>query len=124
MTGENFSQAGLGSVRRGLMINAEPRHRECGRPGKFDCSFDEAVHEITMELGESEGHVDAPCAWFVEIELVEDERGLMDHYGTRWLIARENSQGFFWVEGFATEKMRDERLDGLREAWIAWEDGE
>jgi len=124
MTGDNlFSQAGLASVRRGAPL-PEPAHRTCGRAGKFDCAFDESIHELTVLEGVSEGDLQAPCAWFADMQLDPGtEGGLVEHYGTRWLIARENDQGFFWVEDFATEQMRAERLESLRKAWAEWDEG-
>lgn len=98
------------------------KHMECSAAGKFDCAADENVHDVTLDTGLGEGHVDAPSAWFEPIDLDGDtEPGLVEHYGTRWLIARENSQGRFWAECYDTEQAREERLEGLRESWGEWE---
>lgn len=123
MTGDNISsQAGLASIRRGMPL-PEPAHRTCREHGKYDCAFDEAVSGIAADDGSGEGHVEAPCAWFDGITLDPGtEAGLIEHYGTRWLIARENNQGLFWVEDFATERFRDERLEELRKAWAEWDE--
>lgn len=124
MTGDSlFSQAGLSSVRRGTPL-PEPAHWTCNQHGKFDCLFDEAVSQLAADDGTGEGHVEAPCAWFDAIFLDPGaEAGLIEHYGTRWIIARENAQGFFWVETFDTEQFRDERLESLRAVWAEWDEG-
>lgn len=118
-------------------------HAECGSVGKFDCHFDEGVHGFTMESGAGEGHVDSPVGWFEEITLETECKGheqvvgsdlscdgsctpewlFHQHYGTRWLIARENDRGFFWTEAYETEAYRDERLEALREAYAEWDTG-
>lgn len=119
-------------------------HDECSRPGKFGCWADETIHASTLDSGAGEGDVAAPCAWFEVVDLETECEGheslngadmgrsiecdgscmpewkLAQHYGTRWLIARENSDGRFWVECYDTEAARDERVEGLRESWNEW----
>ena len=117
------------------------KHTECGAVGKFDCTYDEYVWDVTMDTGDGEGHVESSVAWFCEVTLeteCEGHPGLGDvsvycdgsctpewraaqHYDTRYLIARENSQGIFWVETYDTEEARDERLEGLRQAYAEWD---
>lgn len=96
-------------------------HDECSRPGKFDCAADEKINEITFEECIGEGDVQADCAWFAPVSLGDLFEGdLIKHYGTRWLIARENSDGRFWVECYDTEAARAERVEGLRASWNEW----
>ncbi len=151
------SQAGLQALIGGIRLTtpplnhtpvAEPApHLSCGRPGKFDCSADEKIHQDSLEWGTGEGDVQSPSGWFDPIELEVECEGhestagyamgqsvfcdgsctpewqLAKHYGTRWLIARENEQGQFWVETYDTEQARDERLEGLRAAYAEWNPG-
>lgn len=120
------SQAGLASIRRGMPLS-EPAHRTCGRVGKFDCDYDATIHLLILESGLSgEGDVTAPCAWFMEFTLdIADraDRARAEHYGTRWLIAREANDGRFWVETYDTEYQHAERLEQLRAAWDEWDLG-
>ena len=100
------------------------KHTECGAVGKFDCLADEYIYGTTLESGAGEGDVEASCAWFEEVTLDTSdpkEQAAIEHYGTRYLIARENSQGIFWVETYDTEQARDERLEGLRQAFAEWD---
>ena len=124
------------------------KHEECGAVGKFDCPADETIYGTTLDSGDGEGDTAAPCAWFCEVTLEDECEGhehdpsvptsvagesmlcdgrcqpdyaLAQHYGTRWLIARENSNGTFWVECYDTEEARDERLEGLRQAYAEWD---
>lgn len=126
------------------------KHEECASVGKFDCRADEKIHEFTLDSGMGEGNVEGPAAWFEPLDLdieceghshdpsipssvageamycdgsCRPEWALADHYGTRWIIAREDSQGRFWVECYDTEDSRDERVEGLRSAHAEWDMG-
>lgn len=120
-------------------------HEQCHAVGKFDCLHDEYIHAVTLDQGGGEGDVESPVAWFDRVDLEVDceghepgpyqpagvsvycegsctrEWGHSVHYGTRWLLARENSQGRFWVECYDTEQARDGRYDELVAAFLEWE---
>ena len=120
-------------------------HDECGAVGKFDCWQDERIHELTVEFDEGEGNVEGPAGWFMPLDLEDECEGheslngasmgasvtcdgkcqpdwvLVQHYGTRHLIARENGLGQWWVECYDTEQARDERLEALRAAHAEWD---
>lgn len=97
-------------------------HLSCATITKYDCAADEYLHGQLSEWGEGEGHVESPVAWFAEVTLdPEQEPELTKHYGTIWLIARENSQGFSWVETFTDRASRDERLEAMRAEYAEWD---
>lgn len=103
-------------------LNAQFPHLECHDVGRFDCDFDRDVSESLAEEGEpGNGSVEW---WFWYAELTLDpvrERRTVEHYGTRWLIARDNSAGFFSVELYETAEARDERLEILDAAYAEWD---
>jgi len=97
-------------------------HDQCYRPGRYNCEHDEQLETRFSEVGTGQGSIEAPTGWFAEFTLMPDiEQGLIEHYGSRWAILRESSQGFFWGEFFDTEAARDERLNALEAAWLAWD---
>lgn len=99
-------------------------HEDCAAPGKFSCTADEFIQDLSLDQGEGEGDVESPVAWFSEVTLDESDKRecrAADHYASRWLIAREFSDGRFAVEVFATEGDRHERLEALRAAYIEWD---
>ena len=99
-------------------------HEDCATPGKFSCTADEYVLDYAADDGAGEGHVESPVAWFAEVVLSEDDPmvdGIIEHYGTRYLIAREFSDGRFMVECYATVVDMDERLSELRAAYAEWD---
>jgi len=101
-------------------------HIDCAAPGKFACTADEYVQDLALDAGDGEGDVESPTAWFCEVTLDETderERGAAEHYGSRFLIAREFSDGRFAVEVYAVEGDRHDRLEGLRTAYMAWDMG-
>lgn len=96
-------------------------HETCGRLGKFDCTADEVVYDRTMDEGIGDGDVEATSMWWSSLDLTEaEDEQLAEHYGARYIIARENSAGTFWVEVYATTEAREERLNVLEEAYRAW----
>lgn len=129
-----------------------PHAHERKHHGKFDCWADERVHEIISEGlygGEEGGNVEAPTGWYAALTLDAECAGhehdpsrpdsvagetifcdgsctpdwrLLEHYGSPYLIVRENSQGFFWVAVHTTEERRDEHLDELEAAYREWEE--
>lgn len=126
------------------------RHDDCRGVGKFDCTTDEYVNNIVLEAEPGEGHVESPVAWFAEITLEDQceghehdpgtpssnmgesiycdgscqrEHAIAQHYGTRYLIAREFNDGRFAVEPYEREQDRDERLGELRAAYAEWDMG-
>lgn len=101
-------------------------HDQCGRAGKFDCEYDQFIYGMTVDFDEGEGNVQGPAAWFQSIDLHSEdvhERPAILHYGAACLIARESSEGRFWVECYDTASARDERLEGLRAAHNEWDMG-
>lgn len=90
-------------------------HAECGAPGRYDCWADEKLDNLLiMEGGVGEGSVDLAVGWFSSVDLDPvGERDLVTHYGSRWLIARMNDQGFFRVLIFETEAARAEVMRAL-----------
>lgn len=97
-------------------------HAHCAAVGKFDCDFDERIHAITLESGEGSGDVESPSGWFCPVDLDEDEVDLVTHYGTRWLMALENSQGFFTVLALGSKGKQSWMLDNFERAYEAWEE--
>ena len=114
-------------------------HSTCSNIGKLDCLFDEKVHEYTLDgFCEMDGSVEAPCGWFGKVDLVsEDDLGAMSimvdgapaneeddaaiaHYGTRFLLVRENEQGFVYVIPFQTEEGRDAAYQQLIVEYDTW----
>lgn len=101
-------------------------HTECGRVGKFDCAYDEYVHDTLLE-NPGEGDVQSPSAWFCEVDLAAtdgDDAGAIEHYGSEWLIARELNDGRWFVEVYPTLADRDDRMDALRHGLEAWDSAE
>lgn len=101
-------------------------HTECGRVGKFDCTFDEYIHD-TLEGDPGEGDLQSPSAWFCAVVLDDDDPldvAAAGHYGGRWLIAREFSDGRWAVEVYSTDAYREERLVTLRAAFDRWDSPE
>jgi len=99
-------------------------HEDCSSPGKFACNADEYIQDLTLDMGDGEGDIESPSAWFSAVTLDEnDEReaSAAEHYGSRWLIAREFNDGRFFVEVYPTEGDRHERLDVLRAAYVEWD---
>lgn len=99
-------------------------HEDCAAPGKFSCTADEYIQDLALDMGDGEGDVESPVAWFSEVTLDESderERGAAEHYGSRWLIAREFSDGRFAVEAYPTEGDRHDRLESLRAAYVEWD---
>lgn len=107
-------------------------HTECGRAGKFDCDFDEWVYNLILWFGDpGEGDVQSPSAWFCEVDLDPDaeehadkpqlDAAAIEHYGSRWLIARELDDGRWFVEVYDTVEARQARLDVLRAAYEEWD---
>ena len=99
-------------------------HEDCAAPGKFSCNADEFIQDLALDSGEGEGDVSSPVAWFMEVTLDEHdarEAEAANHYGSRFLIAREFNDGRFTVEVYPTEGDRHERLEGLRGAYRAWD---
>lgn len=96
-------------------------HDECRGVGKFDCDADELIYDLTMDDGAGEGDVESPSGWWETVDLTEPaDEALAEHYGARYLIAREGNDGRFWVEAYATREARNERLDVFEEAYRAW----
>lgn len=97
-------------------------HTECGRVGKFDCDVDEWLHGVLLDSGEPGcGDIEAPCAWFAEVDLDrESEADAIDHYGSEWILARELSDGRWFVEVYPTLADRDTRVDILNRAFEQW----
>lgn len=105
-------------------------HDTCHRVGKFDCEHDEVVSEFADLAGDNDGDVDAPSGWWSTITLVpssempdpeygdDDER--IEHYGSRYLIAREDQQGFFKVIAFDTTEEREDYRQALADDYSAW----
>lgn len=126
--------AGFSPVSARSIVNEEsPRgwvseapHWHCVGTGKFDCDGDESIHDALMETGAGEGDVDSPTGWFQAVDLAPDEPDALAHYGSRWLLARQDGNGFFWVMVYRTEESRDVFVTELREQYEAFasEDGE
>lgn len=105
----------------GEQVNIAP-HTRCAAPGRFDCEWDDALYEITLEWG-GYGDVESPVAWFCDIELdAANDDEAVNHYGARWLIVRQYSSGQVNVETFETKAFRDERLADLLAAFELWHD--
>lgn len=101
-----------------------PAHFRCDAPGKYDCDADEYVHSAADDEGSGEGDVSSPVAWFAEVTLdLDSETKLIEHYGTRYLIARTLESGVSPVEMYDTQQARDERLEELRAAYAEWDTG-
>lgn len=102
-------------------------HESCGAVGKFDCAADESIYEQTLDAGLGYGDTEAPVGWFCEVHLddsdIENAEALAEHYGARYLIARENGDGRFWVEVYATAKDASVRTLALEEDYRAWYSG-
>lgn len=99
-------------------------HDDCAAPGKFDCTADEFIQDLALDTGDGEGDVASPVAWFLGIVLNPDdprEREAIEHYGTRYLVAREFDSGAFSVERYETAAYQRERLDALRGAYADWD---
>lgn len=99
-------------------------HEDCAAPGKFSCTADEWVLDYAMDDGAGEGDVESPVAWFAEVILRDNDptmARLIMHYGTRYLVAREFSDGRTSVECYATAGDMDERLTELRDAYRQWD---
>lgn len=98
-------------------------HEMCGRPGKFDCAADEVVSTLANEDGAGHGSVEAPVGWFSDLDLWDNDPAEMElarHYDARYLIAREDNLGRFWVEVFVLRADRDRRLDDLQDEYERW----
>ncbi|MGO1566442.1 MAG: hypothetical protein ACTHXC_00330 [Brachybacterium sp.] len=106
-------------------------HEYCSHiKGKYACPFDSELDRMVLEWDEGDGHVEAPTGWWASIGLVDGDvissaldtdRKLITHYGTRWLIARTNGDGLFWVETYETVTARDARVDELEDAYVDWD---
>lgn len=99
----------------------ETPHAFCHRSGKFDCDQDERVHGITMDasFGEADGDVEAPTGWFARIYLQDVE--LAEHYGSAYVLATEDENGFFRVQGSTADATLKE-FDRLTSAYWEWAD--
>lgn len=103
--------------------------------GKFDCIVDEFAYACTLDGGEDTlGDVESPSGHLAKVTLMDphedgatwlDGRGIQ-HYGSRYLIVRENTQGFVQVISFDSEETREIAWQMASEAYFAWldEDGE
>ncbi len=126
----------------------------CHGIGKYDCSFDERVHELTMDGSvDGSGQTDAPTGWFAAVTLdieceghpdddstVNEAAGgehtcdgscssdweIYQHYGTPYLMINEDSNGFVYVAALATEEMQQLLLKTLEDQYTEWydQDGE
>lgn len=102
-------------------------HETCGRPGKFDCEADETISTLANEDGAGDGSVESPSGWFSGLRLVggpdmdtATADALAEHYGVRYVIAREDGDGRFWVEAYAMPQPWQQRLDDLQEDYERW----
>lgn len=100
---------------------------EAKAPGKYDCHFDSWVHGELLTGEAGDGHVEAPTGWFVAVDLDtghanHDESLAAEHYGSRWLIVKEDSRGFVGVFPFENEEQREIMLGLLVEQFNDWND--
>jgi hypothetical protein len=129
-------------------------HNLCSGIGRYDCDFVARIDETILDSGAGEGDVEAPVGWFEEITLDalceghpdddssmnmaagatrycdgscrrgEEEHELAVHFGTPWLIARQDTHGFFWALRYASPEERDDDLEFLRDRFEGWEGGQ
>jgi len=95
---------------------------------KYDTEHDEHVSEMIGDgMADTDGDVEAPVGWFAAVTLddTEDSPDLaaLEHYGTPWLLARENSQGFFTVIPFPTIEARNQAYAQLEQDYLLWDAG-
>lgn len=98
----------------------------CNGVGKYDCSFDETVHDILLTSGSSgHGDVEATSGWFDTIDLDPDEypddARLAEHYPGRFLVIRENNQGHVRVVSFATKELQGTAFEMLENQFEEWD---
>lgn len=95
-------------------------HWACMGVGKFDCEYDENLYDLLNEIGAGDGDAEAPTGWWQAFEIGENETFDLEHYGAQWLLARGDSNGFFWVTAYLTEQSRDLVVTELSEQYSAW----
>ena len=92
---------------------------------KFASKQDEMVYALTLDSrGSDSGNVEAPTGWFCTVDLNEpgdDTAAAIAHYGSPFVIVREDQQGFVSVIGFPDKAARDEAFEDLDHAYMRWD---
>lgn len=101
----------------------------CNGVCKYDCSFDEAVHDALLtSRSPGSGDVEAPSGWFDTIDLDPDvypaDADLVGHYPGRFLVIRENNQGLVRVVSFATKELQGTAYEMLENQYEEWADSD
>lgn len=93
---------------------------------KFKDEWDGQAYTLSLDASEeTDGDQASPIGWFGALTLHADTdgAGIVEHYGTRYLIVHESTEGFVTVMPFADAELRDRRFKDLQQAYGLWDVG-